>query len=227
MRKFYTLLFALLGFQLIAQITTTPLTLEKVIPLEGEYVYHVKVKNDGNTAEIVHWKLNKGAEFPAEWRMYLCDLQLCYGPGVIRNAASKPNTIPANTEVEFTLHVDPIGVAGVGSLTLQLYSDAANTNLLWETQDGTVTASNSSAVVNTSKDELSVYPNPADNYFSLKSNAGVSKVLLYNIVGKEVKRFNALGNNYFEITDLSKGTYLVRAIDNKGKIIKTVRLSKR
>ncbi|WP_281297558.1 alpha-amylase family glycosyl hydrolase [Flavobacterium limnophilum] len=66
--------------------------------------------------------------------------------------------------------------------------------------------------------EIYLYPNPASDYFTLNANS--SKVEIYSITGQLVKRFNArqTKENQFYISDLNKGIYVVKALDENNEI---------
>ena len=72
---------------------------------------------------------------------------------------------------------------------------------------------------------LSLYPNPASTYFTL--NGDVQSVQIYSITGQLVKSFKSNFNSesQFEISDLNKGIYFVKAIDDRNKEI-TLKLIK-
>jgi len=75
--------------------------------------------------------------------------------------------------------------------------------------------------------QINVYPNPATNYFMLKNGENVHTVLIYNIVGRQVKRFNVNSTqDRFTIQDLNKGMYVVRLFDDKNNVIQTIRMNK-
>ena len=65
---------------------------------------------------------------------------------------------------------------------------------------------------------VSLYPNPVSNYFTL--NIITTKVQVYSISGQLVKSFNADGNQDFQfgVSDLKTGLYVVKAIDENGKV---------
>jgi hypothetical protein len=76
-------------------------------------------------------------------------------------------------------------------------------------------------------DQINVYPNPATNYFRLKNGEDVHTVLIYNIVGRQVKRFNVNSTqDRFTIQDLNKGMYVVRLFDDSNNVIQTIRMNK-
>jgi 1,4-alpha-glucan branching enzyme len=64
---------------------------------------------------------------------------------------------------------------------------------------------------------IRMYPNPASSYFTL--NAETIKVEIYSISGQKVKQFDAIKSidQQFNISDLSKGLYLVKAYNDKNQ----------
>ena len=73
---------------------------------------------------------------------------------------------------------------------------------------------------------LRVYPNPAINYFEITPNRIVSKLSVFDLIGKKVKTFSyEAGNKYF-VGDLRKGIYLVQFLDEQNNILVTKRISK-
>lgn len=75
--------------------------------------------------------------------------------------------------------------------------------------------------------DLKVYPNPASNYIKVTDNDEIDKVLIYNILGRIVKRFDAETNRKYYIQDLPKGMYIVRLLDKNQDLILTKRINKR
>lgn len=73
--------------------------------------------------------------------------------------------------------------------------------------------------------EIYLYPNPASNYFTL--NTATSKVEIYSLSGQLVKTFNAnqAKENQFSVSDLSKGMYIVKAL-NENNEVKVMKLLK-
>ncbi|MCZ2102238.1 MAG: T9SS type A sorting domain-containing protein [Chitinophagales bacterium] len=75
-------------------------------------------------------------------------------------------------------------------------------------------------------EDIKVFPNPTTDYFQININLNIKKVVIYNMFGKEVKSFTSAGNTSYDITDLKYGMYIVKMLDDKGKIIKSVKLQK-
>jgi hypothetical protein len=60
--------------------------------------------------------------------------------------------------------------------------------------------------------QIGLYPNPSNDYFSI--NVNVKSVEVFSITGQLVKTFSTQQSGYqFNISDLTKGVYLVKAID--------------
>ncbi len=76
-----------------------------------------------------------------------------------------------------------------------------------------------------SEASFSIYPNPANNSF--KTNKEISKLEIFDITGKLVKSFegNSSQNEDYNISDLSKGVYLIK-IQDKNKATSTSKLIK-
>lgn len=67
--------------------------------------------------------------------------------------------------------------------------------------------------------ELKMYPNPANDYIAF--NQDTNEVLIYNISGQVVKRFEGrMAYNLFYIGDLSNGVYIVKADKSSLKLVK-------
>ncbi|MBK8701749.1 MAG: T9SS type A sorting domain-containing protein [Saprospiraceae bacterium] len=230
MRILYTLTILLAFTAVRSQISMTPSTLSVIVSEEiPEYVYNITVTNSASAPTSLWWKVQKAAGFPSAWETYTCDLNQCYLPGLEECPASKPNVIPANTTVSFTYHFDPNGSVGQGKVWFQLYSDKSFKTLVAETDpEGTIIADKTLNTKYTSpSSDLKLFPNPTDDYFIIKNDNGVAKVGIFNIVGKEMVTYRHTPGNSYDVSDLSRGIYIVRLLDNRGKTIKSIRLSKK
>lgn len=77
------------------------------------------------------------------------------------------------------------------------------------------------------KNTIKIYPNPAINFIGLNEVAGVASIVVYNLVGRKMKNFNALKGEKYNISDLPKGMYLVQLKGTNGKVLTTQRMSKK
>lgn len=75
--------------------------------------------------------------------------------------------------------------------------------------------------------DISIYPNPVVNNFQLLNAQTVKKLVIYNWLGREVKKFNNdREEQLFEIGDLPKGFYYIQMRASNNQIIITRRISK-
>ncbi|MEM0995141.1 MAG: T9SS type A sorting domain-containing protein [Bacteroidota bacterium] len=77
--------------------------------------------------------------------------------------------------------------------------------------------------------DIKIYPNPATDYIAFQNPDGrVKGVVFYNLVGRSIRKMSASsGKNMYDVTDLSRGMYLIQLVDANGKIITTKRINKR
>ena len=74
---------------------------------------------------------------------------------------------------------------------------------------------------------VELYPNPSSGQFTLTSNELVENLTIFSVLGKQVKQVNYNNGDYVDVSDLAEGLYLVALQDEEGRIMKTLRLSKR
>lgn len=77
------------------------------------------------------------------------------------------------------------------------------------------------------KVEIQVFPNPVQTHFSINNNAQVQDIVVFNLVGKELKRFVYSDDERYFLGDLPKGIYLVQFLDRQKNVLTTRRISKR
>ena len=79
------------------------------------------------------------------------------------------------------------------------------------------------------KVEFKIYPNPAVDFINFNNKAGeVKQVIVYNLIGRRVKELRAdYGKNTYDISELSKGMYLIQLLGINNKVITTQRINKR
>ncbi len=79
-----------------------------------------------------------------------------------------------------------------------------------------------------SKGDMTVYPNPAIHFVNVKwdGDETLDMVHVFDMTGKLVRSERAYNNKVqFEKNELTKGMYLVRAINQKGEVLKVDRFS--
>jgi hypothetical protein len=74
---------------------------------------------------------------------------------------------------------------------------------------------------------LEVFPNPATSHIGLTESQGVHKVVIYNLVGSQMKNFDEITpDKRYYVGDLPRGMYLVQILGEKNKVLATKRMQK-
>ncbi len=71
--------------------------------------------------------------------------------------------------------------------------------------------------------EVTIFPNPAQNTIQISSNHILQKIVLFDILGKEVKTVeNGTNTNNIDISQLTSGLYLAKITTQNGSITRRV-----
>jgi photosystem II stability/assembly factor-like uncharacterized protein len=75
-----------------------------------------------------------------------------------------------------------------------------------------------SSIVDLNGQSLTLYPNPASNYFQLKGVDQLSHVTLWNLSGQLIRQYNSNLSRY-DLSHISSGVYMVRVTDGEHSAI--------
>ncbi|HLT93675.1 MAG TPA: T9SS type A sorting domain-containing protein [Membranihabitans sp.] len=211
-----TMVFSQTGFTVYPASASLDIT----NPNEAEYVSKGYVVNHSDAEITLRW-VKEVQSKPMAAEAAICDNVLCYEPFVNQSEF----TIAKGDSSNFDFHYYPNGASGpaVYRVMVQEVGNLENKADVTFTMNEVAT----SAFGFASTEEIRVYPNPATEYFSVDGLDRLKEVIVYNLVGQEVKRFNASLKAKYDISELMRGLYLVRLVDQSEKVVKTVRLSKR
>jgi hypothetical protein len=191
-------------------------------PTDANIPFHVHIINTSSQTVKLLWsqQLNNT---PGRWKSYICDKNLCYDTAVISCPYNKPNVIAPGDTMNLELHLLPKGIEGTGEFHVNLVDQDSTPlgNII-----GNVIIDLSSSSSQAEKEgKLSVFPNPADDYFRTSDFPGLKSVEVSTILGRKIKSFDAAPRKQYYVGDLSEGIYLVRMINSSGQTLKTIRLS--
>lgn len=195
-----------------------------------ELVGYARVKNESNQSVNLKWT-RVLVDVPDGWEVQVCDTNLCYNQVVYSNIAPDIGAnfqlplIPGGT-TNMDVHVKPKGIAGTGEIRIDLTTEENPNDVITSGTyffNALLTSSSSEA----SKTRLAIFPNPTSDYIELRGGDGVDQVVLYNIIGRQVRSFNAAPGKRYYIGDLPNGMYLASLASHKKGVLKTFRVSKR
>jgi hypothetical protein len=221
-RNFTLMLFLFVFSQANSQVKFIKDTITSEFKVNEECLVYFSVKNFGNSADKVWWKLVK-FNINSAWETQVCDNENCYPKNRDICPSGKPNNFNAGETRNWSLHVYPNGRADTCSMMFYLYSDSGFNNKV-DSLYFTYEISQTSPTKNISYNrDITIYPNPTSDYFQFNGKPNLGKVEVYNMIGKKIKTYEKSQNNY-SIKDLRNGIYLLRVYDSKAQILKVLRL---
>ena len=174
-----------------------------------------RVFNPGPKPVRARW-IREVVELPAGWHVAVSDGERENGYRV----DSADFVIPAYGSAPITPHVSASVGHGDVQVTVRVVAlgdrrNSAMSTFRFEQADRRRTAR-----------ATTLYPNPGDDEFRIDSALPIAHVTLTNMLGRIVKTFPG-GLDRFDVSDLPNGVYLVGMTGADGRIIKTLRFSKR
>ena len=83
-----------------------------------------------------------------------------------------------------------------------------------------------SSTTEASRQTIKVYPNPSNGLFSVKGGKQIASVQVFSLTGRQVKSFTFNDGQWYDISDLPTGTYLVRMVDRDAQQLVTKLMNK-
>jgi hypothetical protein len=183
----------------------------------------------------LRWRRLETPNCPMDWEYLVCDNNNCYSSSVVTNIDNGLDAavLEANEVVTdlFSLHVKPKGSPGCCTVQIEYYLDADPATVI-ETAIFEVKINDPTCdAVSTSEEVISalrVFPNPMTDYFQLEGNDAndIKELAVYNLIGRQVRSFDATNATSFDMGGLPGGIYLIGMIGEDGDIVKTVRISR-
>lgn len=72
-----------------------------------------------------------------------------------------------------------------------------------------------------------IYPNPTFDSFSIKNDSEVDEISIFNIVGKKVLTESHITGEEHKVSELKRGIYLVRLLNEDDEVLQVIRLTKK
>lgn len=190
-----------------------------------------KITNTSNQPISLKWNRTVINQ-PFEWETQVCDKNSCYLPAFNTNYDPSggifvPVTLAPGASFDLILHIFPNRTAGTGVFDIDISLTGKPENIISTVSFSTVVESMAATAEVTNKAELKLFPNPAIDYFELVNNNLVQKVVLYNLIGRKVRSYDASNGRRYNISDIPSGIYLVGLLDENNNVLKTLRLSKK
>ncbi|MDQ3141771.1 MAG: T9SS type A sorting domain-containing protein [Bacteroidota bacterium] len=193
-----------------------------VDPMNPDHAAYTSISNKARTSINLLWT-REILLIPSEWETYVCDKNLCYGPPASRCPENQPNVLSVGDSMSISNHINDYGVQGEAHIVLWFFEKEDTINKLKVDFLYNRTTSNRDV----KNIVIKVYPNPAQNSFTVEYNTGLNQIELYNLLGKKVANYKTAPNKSYDISALEDGLYLLKLIGHNNAHIKTIRLQKR
>lgn len=101
----------------------------------------------------------------------------------------------------------------------RLYNVSLNDSDIMSLYEMEETLSTSDNNINLNKEITTVFPNPSHGKVYIKSNKLIKTVYIFDLTGKKVDEVNMLNREKVEISNLSKGIYVLKLEKNNGVLV--------
>jgi len=200
----------------------------------AEIIAHSTVTNTSNQSIKLRWFLEvPTADCISDWKYLVCDTNACYSIGTISNInpGENPNVpviLAPGDSSRIDLHIRPTFVGGCCSPVIR-FTEITDLNNPIDLGSGTYEVCITG--LSSTKDKfgginISAFPNPSTGQFSITDNPLVKKIVVYNLLGKQLQSFQHTNGKLYDIGAAPEGLYLVSMQDANGEVLKTVRLAK-
>jgi hypothetical protein len=218
----------------ILTLTPNPIETSEAIDMNDplfELVGYATITNVSADSIAVRWRRIMPA-VPMGWEVLVCDNSSCYPPFVSSNVMPEfdlnvPIVLAPGATSNLDVHVRPNQFPG--SATIDVALSLANDTTIISTGVYHFTASLTSSVNSSLRQQdIRLFPNPTAEYFQLSPGAGISRVVVYNTLGRAMRSYDVYDGRRYSLAGLPDGMYLVSLFEPGLKSsVKTIRVIKR
>lgn len=177
----------------------------------------IYLKNTSTVKKSYTWERNI-TDWTNGWVSFVCDENNCW-TGTTQKSPKRIDLSPGSTSI-FEVVLRPNKLVGQAQMELKIKENNSNKNV--QTVKLSFEAKKSLKDDNTN---FKIFPNPTTDYFSLEGD-GIDRIVIFNIIGKEVRSYKAAEGLKYSVGDLPEGIYIIRLIGTNGLTVKTIRLSR-
>jgi len=194
----------------------TPFVTRTISASSSDVATSARVFNTSGEPIRARW-IREVNDLPEAWVSAVCDTNQCH----LARIDSADFIIPAYGDAPLVPHVYPRGGPSDAQVTLRIVDLDDRSN------NAVVTFSFPSADTPPAFARgARIYPNPGAETFEVYTDEALSRITLTNMLGKVVREYPAYLPSY-DVRDLPNGLYLASLIGIDGRVIKTLRYSKR
>lgn len=188
-----------------------------------------KVINTSTDTVNVKWT-RVFVDGPTEWDSQTCDFNACWSPIVVSNIdesleLNEPLILAPGDTSNMDVYVNPNFTAGMGTFEIQI-STVENPDQILTVGTYNFNLMMTTAVADIDYNQIRIFPNPTTDYIRLDYSEGIDELVVYNLVGNPVRRYEVRNGVRYEVGDLPDGMYLISLLNYDEGIVKTALINK-
>jgi len=173
-----------------------------------------------NAPVVVKWELYQ-LNVPATWTndVIICDWENCRDISVDSLSLEVPDGKQSSVDVHF-INDNNIGLGTAKILIYELLDSANTFKILTYVAD----VKEGVGLIEDFKTTISIFPNPASSsvYINLSEEKSISKISIYNIIGKKVKEiYNINKQNTINVSGFNNGLYIIKLFGKNEELFHT------
>ncbi|MEZ4984255.1 MAG: T9SS type A sorting domain-containing protein [Saprospiraceae bacterium] len=208
---------------------------QAVLPNDANHEEVLKVEVTNTTRQTLRLRWDREVVYqPNAWVIQLCDKESSYPPEVSSNynplqGIAAPIVLAPGESFDLYLTVAPFRVTGQNKVEVVFRNmDNPSETLGTAVFQLNLLDSRTKNDIESAGNRIRVYPNPVYDRFFLQNAPPLSKLEVYNTLGRKVKSWTTpLPGDSFFAGDLPQGVYLLSLVDEQGQVIRTIRMVKR
>ena len=200
-------------------INPNPVVETGIEPTDFEGVGYANVVHNGTEMIAVRWT-RKVISMTEGWQSAICDKNQCYFPSV----NSQPFEFLVGEAARLDVHVYPNGIAGSALIEVTLVNVADTT----QSVTGVYYFNQSpNGTTDVNFEAVKMYPNPTQGLFTIEEvDQQIARIDVFDLAGRTVKQFQYGAGQWYSISDLTQGTYLLRLLSKDGQTVATRLMNK-
>lgn len=222
----------------MGQLQVEPANIRKQVNISVDEVsfeenMKVAVTNTSNRRIRLRWDKNI-YYMPYTWESQVCDKEASYPPSINSNydpiqGIVAPVSLDPGESFDLFLTISPYNTTGQCKIEIAFRElNKPNQVLGTAVFEVNIIDTEDSAKLAELGNRIKVYPNPVHDRFFLTNAPALSRVDIYNTLGRKIRSYEKpqVGDSY-PAGDLPQGVYLLSLVDENGKVIRTLRLLRR
>jgi hypothetical protein len=221
MKLYQTILILFITLSLSAQVDVYPTSYDLHVQTDSalhDFVFTV-INKSTKTAEVF-WMIEPGGDWPAEWKLTTCDINLCYAPNMFKCPNTKPNELLPGDTMKLKISLNSYETKGINSLTLRLFSMPDCEGEFFVSEPGVIQVGATTDIYDVEDTKkIYVYPNPTQDYLEIYNDDEITSINLFDHSGKVYYTSSHVTGQIHDLHQIPSGIFILKMKKTNGEII--------